>query len=50
MSEARIQLAMQPPDGALFFLSGEFRVLTLPPAWPTRFDGSLPTLTIRRLS
>ena len=45
----RYRIAMQPPEGELFYLTGEFRAgRCLPTASRTCFDGRIPTLTIRR--
>ena len=42
------RIAMQPPDGDLFYLSGEFLRVEPPAASPTRFGGKIPTRTIGR--
>jgi hypothetical protein len=39
---------MQPPDGDLFYLSGEFLEVDPPPVWRIRFDGIPPVPTIGR--
>jgi uncharacterized protein YndB with AHSA1/START domain len=42
------RIAMQPPDGDLFYLSGEFLEVDPPPVWRIRFDGIPPVPTIGR--
>jgi uncharacterized protein YndB with AHSA1/START domain len=40
------RLSMQPPDGDLFHLSGEFQEIDPPGPWSTRSDGMSPPPTI----
>ena len=42
------RIAMQPPDGKLFHLSGDSWKSKRPPVWRTRFDGIHPIRTIER--
>jgi uncharacterized protein YndB with AHSA1/START domain len=42
------RIAMQPPEGDLFYLAGEFREVDPPPGSPTRSCGKTPMTTTSR--